>query len=298
MKSPSLFKVAVIIVTVWIIFVYQQYLHTATYDHVQSAHYMNYAEFDPIRHIPLCRDNITTTVLQTQRYVLDGRSDDNEETGRQCQRELDRVTVHMPDHVPGLTQEDYERSIAHVGNRYRLARFVQKLIQSTTTTMNTDSNSTASDSNTESNNNKAVTVVVCGGSITMGHGVEPQAGRYSDALEVWLNDAYPVAVETNSSTKDDKKPNIGDYNYRNDYPNRHRVYTRGGHGANVRVLHENCSFSVASVVYGKTDTYDYYYDLLLVRSRCINADLLHGQALELFSPTTKARFIHLRICRE
>ena len=238
MKSPSLFKIAVVIVTIWIIFLYQQYLHTATYEHMQSAQYKKYGEFDPIRHIPSCRENITipqtqttsTSTTSSSLFTIDNNKDDD--IRHQCRREYDRLTIHMPDHVSGLTEEDYERSIAHVGNRYRIAHFIQKLIQSTTTNNNGNNSTTE----TNSNNNKAVTVIVCGGSITMGHGVEPQAARYSDALEVWLNDAYPVAVPTNgTSIPNDKIPFNGEYNYRNDYPNRHRVFMRGGHGANVRI---------------------------------------------------------------
>ena len=242
MKSPSLFKVAVVIVTVWIIFLYQQYLHTASYEHVKSSQYLKYGEFDPMRHTPICRDNITSQSKSqiTQRIDLDtGSRIDDQDKGRQCRREFDRVTVDMPDHVPGLTEEDYERSIAHVGNRHRIAAFVQKLIQSTTTTTAT---STASSNSTDANNiqnKKALTVVVCGGSITMGHGTEPQSARYSDTLEIWMNDAYPVAVEQNNSTaspnKDQNNNQLfnGNYNFRDDFPNRHRVYMRGGHGANV-----------------------------------------------------------------
>jgi hypothetical protein len=87
-----------------------------------------------------------------------------------------------------------------------------------------------------------VTVIVCGGSITMGHGVEPQSARYSDALEVWLNEAYPVAVDTKQDSNNDHnnknnyEPFQGEYNFRNDFPNRHRVFMRGGHGANVCVV--------------------------------------------------------------
>jgi hypothetical protein len=157
-----------------------------------------------------------------------------EQEKNQCQREYERITIDMPDHVPGLTEEDYERSMAHVGNRYRIAAFVQKLIQSTISSTSTDTNSTDS---------KAVTVIVCGGSITMGHGVEPQSARYSDALEVWLNEAYPVAVDdtkqdsnNDHNNKNNYEPFQGEYNFRNDFPNRHRVFMRGGHGANVCVV--------------------------------------------------------------
>jgi hypothetical protein len=240
MKSPSLYKVALIIVTAWILFIYQQYLHTTTH-YLKTSTDQNYMEFDPIRRIPLCLNNGTIrSKYQTERFDLD-RSKDDVVLESKCRKEFRQMTVGQPDHVPGLTSEDYERSIAHVGNRYRIAMFVQKLIQSTipiVTDTNTTSNSSDSknymNSATQNNkNNKPVTVIVCGGSITMGHGVEPQSGRYSDALEGWLNTVYPVAIDKNDPTTT-KAPNDAEYNYRNDYPNRHRVFMRGGHGANVR----------------------------------------------------------------
>jgi len=65
-----------------------------------------------------------------------------------CQEEYDRATVHR---TPGLTVDDLERSRALIGNRYRLSVLIQ-ILQAKT---------------------QPVTVVVCGGSITLGHGVHP-----------------------------------------------------------------------------------------------------------------------------
>ena len=239
MKPPSLYKVAVIIVTIWIIFLYQQYLHTATHYLKTTSQNQNYIDFDPMRRMPLCRDHNGTirSNSRTERFDLDHkRNDDQLESS--CRREFHRWTVDMPDHVRGLTSEDYERSIAHVGNRYRIATFVQKLILSTQPMTNTITNSNSSNLNdaVSRTTSTPVTVIVCGGSITMGHGVEPQSGRYSDALETWLNAAYPVFVDDVDASDQSatKEPfSDGSYNYRNDYPHRHRVYMRGGHGANV-----------------------------------------------------------------
>ena len=250
MKSPSLFKVAVIIVTVWIIYIYQQYLHTTTH-YLQTNNYYA-SEFDPMmqRRIPPCsRDDNNNNGRNTERFDLDRSSTKDDTTTTtlepKCRHEFHRVTIDYPDHVPGLTSEDYERSIAHVGNRYRIAMFVQKLIQSTqsiairpiTNTTSTKSSTTNDAKHTRSSSHPPVTVIVCGGSITMGHGVEPQSGRYSDALEVWLNTVYPVATTSvdNNNNPTTKAPHSdADYNFRNDHPNRHRVFMRGGHGANVR----------------------------------------------------------------
>lgn len=104
-----------------------------------------------------------------------------------CATEYDRVTATS--RTPGLTLDDLERSRAFTGNRQRLAKFSTKLsaLQS------------------------PVNVIVCGGSISLGHGVTPVTARYSDQLQVWLNDYYPIST------------------------NEHRVYNFGSHGADVRV---------------------------------------------------------------
>jgi hypothetical protein len=109
----------------------------------------------------------------------------------QCQKEYRRITDDMTHlRVPGLSIDDYDRSVAHVGNRYRIAQVGKKLLQPSSTS-------------------PPLTIVVCGGSITLGHGVTPVTSRYSDQLEVWINTAYPR-----------QQP--------------HKVYNRGSHGADVR----------------------------------------------------------------
>ena len=65
-----------------------------------------------------------------------------------CQEEYDRATASR---TPGLTIDDLERSRALVGNRHRLANLAKTL----------------------GARDKPVTAVVCGGSITLGHGVVP-----------------------------------------------------------------------------------------------------------------------------
>ena len=224
MRTPSLIKIGIIIVTVWVIFIYQQYLHTSIAPYVDVKPQFP-VPFDPIRHGHICQ---TSSSSNNDFVDLDGK---NDETERSCRREFHRVTDQRPDHVSGLTPDDYERSIAHVGNRYRIAAFVQKLIGSSYHHHNNNANS-------------PVTAVVCGGSITMGHGVEPQSARYSDALEVWMNEVYPTSRKNNhdiSNTTNDQttafnpaEQSTYEYNYGDQYPDRHRVYFRGGHGANVR----------------------------------------------------------------
>jgi hypothetical protein len=124
----------------------------------------------------------------------DDAADDDEYAA--CEAEYQRVTKSR---VPGLTRDDFERSIAHVGNRHLLAQFGQKLQASTIL-------GTASGSN-----NNGTTVVVCGGSITLGHGVLPVAARYSDQLQAWLNEMYGNSAN----------------------PRHHMVYNKGSHGADM-----------------------------------------------------------------
>jgi hypothetical protein len=86
-----------------------------------------------------------------------------------------------------LSAEDYTRARAYYGNVHRLMKFVSKLRYKSSPTK----------------------VVVCGGSITLGHGVEPQRARYGEALGDALNEMYPVAR------------------------GEHMVYMKGAHGADV-----------------------------------------------------------------
>jgi hypothetical protein len=102
----------------------------------------------------------------------------------------------------GLTQEVLERSRAHVGNRWRLARFSQTLTQQ----------------------QQPVHIVVCGGSISLGHGISPHTERYSDQLERWLNEMYPLQSSSSSTRK-------------------HRVHNMGSHGADVCIVNEHRFYS-------------------------------------------------------
>jgi hypothetical protein len=153
--------------------------------------------------------------------IYNKHQEETDEKASYCKKEYQRVTTDMVDRVPGLTYDDYERSIAHVGNRYRLSKFVKKLVRSSNITNKQKQQSSDNDSDAAN----AVTVIVCGGSITMGHGVEPDTARYSDALEVWLNNAYPIS---DIQKGNDKKNSI-----QRTASLKHRVYNRGGHGANV-----------------------------------------------------------------
>jgi hypothetical protein len=106
-----------------------------------------------------------------------------------CKSEFERT---MANKVKGLTPIDMERSIAYTGNRQRIAKLVRKL----------------------QTRQEAVTVVVCGGSITLGHGIEnPKEARYSGLLQQWLNETYPLTMQ----------PPL----------QQHTVYNRGSHGADV-----------------------------------------------------------------
>jgi len=68
-----------------------------------------------------------------------------------CQHEYERVTTQYNLRTPGWTQDDLERSRALQGNRYRLAELAKTL----------------------QTRERPILGVVCGGSITLGHGVTP-----------------------------------------------------------------------------------------------------------------------------
>jgi hypothetical protein len=103
-----------------------------------------------------------------------------------CKGEYERVTSSR---MIGFMTDDLERSRAYLGNRKRLATFTEEL-----------------------QNREQLNVVVNGGSVTLGNGVDPKTLRYSDQLEVWLNEMYPV-----------------------DGDHCHRVFKMGSHGADVCV---------------------------------------------------------------
>jgi hypothetical protein len=101
-----------------------------------------------------------------------------------CEKEFQRVTIN---HTHNLTKEDLRRSRAWVGNEQRLQFFAEKLY--------TKKNS--------------VSVVVYGGSISMGHGLQDTKLKYLNQFENWMNEQYPTGNK------------------------QHRVYSRAGHGADI-----------------------------------------------------------------
>lgn len=104
-----------------------------------------------------------------------------------CHTEFQRVTANQ---TRGLTSENMKRSWTHIGSRKRLAKLGHKLQQ----------------------RQAPVTAVVTGGSISLGHGVI-HGLRYSDRLEQWMNEKYPLIK--GGSTQ-------------------HQVLNKGSHGADVR----------------------------------------------------------------
>lgn len=118
-----------------------------------------------------------------------------------CQREYQRMMSHV---TTNLTTDDYDRSIAHVGNRYRLSRIIQQKLLPVIL----DSESS---SQQQFEQRQPLTIVVCGGSITLGHGITPVTSRYSNQLEAYLNKVFPTKKK------------------------QHTVYNRGSHGADVRI---------------------------------------------------------------
>lgn len=139
-----------------------------------------------------------------------------------CRKEYERITA---DRLPGLTKEDLLRSITYSGNRHRLAILANKLGM-----MNM---------NRRNHNEKAVTVtttqpvraIVCGGSITLGHGVKSTL-TYSSRLERWLNDNFPVTM-TMPSTMIDANDNTSASSSPPRQRSKHSVQNMGSHGADI-----------------------------------------------------------------
>jgi hypothetical protein len=147
-----------------------------------------------------------------------------------CQEEYDRVTANR---TQGLTREDLIRSRTLLGNRQRLANLAHKL-------------HILRDGTTDNNNMQPITMVVNGGSISLGHGVIPGL-RYSDRLETWLNTYYPMP------------PNS---------PGQHRVLNKGSHGADV---------SIQKIIRGRKDAANkflgsltYYFFFIYIFLSCLS----------------------------
>mmetsp|Transcript_21983 Transcript_21983/g.48923 ORF Transcript_21983/g.48923 Transcript_21983/m.48923 type:complete len:620 (+) Transcript_21983:193-2052(+) len=103
-----------------------------------------------------------------------------------CDTEYKRLTHKQ---TPGITKDDLARSQAHLGNRFRLTEVMKALTA----------------------RKRPVTIVVAGGSISLGHGVTPDSARYAERLESWMNQEYPLA------------PSLG----------HHRVLNVAAHGADM-----------------------------------------------------------------
>lgn len=96
------------------------------------------------------------TLIDIPQELCQGRSVQEQESGQQtlapvrskCLQEYQRVTANR---TQGITLQDLEQSRALIGNRHRLALLATKLQE----------------------RKDAVNAVVCGGSITIGHGVVP-----------------------------------------------------------------------------------------------------------------------------
>jgi hypothetical protein len=125
---------------------------------------------------------------------------DNGDAG--CEAEYQRVTTNR---TKGLTDEDLKRSWTNTGNRYRLSTLAKSLTDMT-------------------RNPRPIKAVVSGGSISLGHGTKSGL-RYSDRLEAWLNDQFPIPVTMG----------------------KHQVFNKGSHGADVSLtgfLELLCVFTI------------------------------------------------------
>jgi len=111
----------------------------------------------------------------------------------QCQLEYNRLTSKQ---TPGLSSV-LRQSEAWIGNQYRLAQTMKAL----------------------SSQQRPIVAVVAGGSISLGHGVQPDEARYADRLEAWMNEMYPLQT----SNKQDNKENN----------QQHKVINVAAHGADM-----------------------------------------------------------------
>jgi hypothetical protein len=150
-----------------------------------------------------------TAVLNATEPLIKEETDHNEEDDdefsygyynqRKCYK--DYMTIKKDQTPNGLQYDDYKRSQAYYGNGQRLYRFVQGLQTGT----------------------KPKKIIVCGGSISIGHGVKPRADRYADRFISWLNQRFPI--QQNNTKKHAKK--------RRQKPKKHELHMKVAHGADV-----------------------------------------------------------------
>ena len=161
-----------------------------------------------------------------------------------CQQEYQRVMSNI---TTNLTKDDYDRSIAHVGNRYRLSRIVnQKLLVQSNRAIPQE--------------RLPLTIVVCGGSITLGHGITPVSSRYSNQLEMYLNSVYPTKQKL------------------------HKVYNRGSHGADVSIV--EMGYATMKIKESKHHPSNFLYVCLSSLYLSSNVlDVCNGETYEFFRYT-------------
>jgi hypothetical protein len=149
----------------------------------------------------------TSTATSLERTVSTSRPPVEHDA---CMVEYQRVTAQR---TRGLTAEDLERSRALMGNRYRLAQVARSL----------------------QHRQRPITVAVCGGSISLGHGVHPGNLRYSDRLEVWLNEQFPIATSSMPVAAEGAQQPA------------HKVYNKGSHGADVSLRYKRGLLTLCSI---------------------------------------------------
>ena len=141
-------------------------------------------------------DLLATSDLQVP-STISISNDATEPIQSTCQAEYNRIVSQQ---TPGLTPQDLLRSRAWIGNQYRLERLMDKL----------------------SSREHPVVAVVAGGSISGGHGLAyPDQHRYSNRLEHWMNEMYPLRQES-ASNQDSKQ-----------LQQMHKVFNFASHGADI-----------------------------------------------------------------
>ena len=174
--------------------------------------------------------NLSRTQTQPQSHQSSSIKDDH------CQQELNRLTLsslNLDENPPFasflrpintnqtttttrlLSKQDYKRSRVWLGDEQRILKFVNKL----------------------KIRQEGVNVIVCGGSITMGHGIVESSGRYSDRFETWLNTFFPLqSADDNYDRNNHNATNNGQANQQSkqqQQQHQHKVYTRAAHGADM-----------------------------------------------------------------
>jgi hypothetical protein len=177
------------------------------------------------------QENNTSNSIHTTSSDDNTRSNIDINNNPKCWSEYYRLKQNQ---TIGLSYDDYERSCAYYGNRKRLSNFISKLASFSSN--NNDASTRRMNHTTLSSTKIGVDVVICGGSITLGHGITPKSDRYMDRIGTWMNEYYPIHPDYQNKNRTRSFQSTQDQDVQ--HIERHRIHSKGAHGADVSIANK------------------------------------------------------------